>query len=511
MDNLSQTQNRWNEAAKRYSASINKELAAKEREAWTEMIQKNAPREGPLDVLDIGTGPGFFAIILSHAGHNVTAIDCTPGMIEQAKINFQKEQVNPELLLMDSHKLDFADNTFDLIVNRNVTWTLREGETAYKEWKRVLKPGGKLLIFDASWYMNLFDEEIGKAYRKKIREYYERYGSLPERPVMHKLEDYWMRLPLVGVPRPQWDKAALTKLGFTRIHIEQNINAAVSTDNPIQDIYNLTPMFMASAVKGTQAEERAELISRYWDGFAPEFAASCIEGLNSGKAEHYREIIRPHLPPHKPLKVLDAGTGAGFMAFIMAKESGHVTGVDFSPVMLEEAEYIKSKTGLNVDFQLSNTDAPPFENETFDLIISRNTTWLMQNPKKIFTEWNRVLKKDGILLYFDGNWYNYLFYEDENERFTRLRSQAREQGRPWLYGMGHSSTAVMDDMAKELTLSKERRPQWDRDHLKTFGFFIETIIDDVSLRVCTEDERFVNAYIPIFMVKARKISTPLSV
>jgi hypothetical protein len=77
--------------------------------------------------------------------------------------------------------------------------------------------------------------------------------------------------------------------------------------------------------------------------------------------------------------------------------------------------------------------------------------------------------------------------------------------------MGHSSTAVMDDMAKELTLSKERRPQWDRDHLKTFEFFIETIIDDVSSRVCTEYERFVNAYIPLFMVKARKISTPLSV
>jgi hypothetical protein len=45
----------------------------------------------------------------------------------------------------------------------------------------------------------------------------------------------------------------------------------------------------------------------------------------------------------------------------------------------------------------------------------------------------------------------------------QIRSQAREQGRPWLYGMGHSSTAIMDDMAKELPLSKERRPQWDKD------------------------------------------------
>ena len=208
MNYLTQTQKRWNEAAERYSAAINSELAAKEREAWTAIIQRNAPREGPLEILDIGTGPGFFAIILSHAGHKVTAIDCTPGMIEQAKINCQKEGVEPVLMLMDSHKLDFADNTFDLIVNRNVTWTLYEPEVAYKEWKRVLKPEGKLLIFDAAWYMNLFDEDVGLAYRKKIREYYEQYGSLPERPIMHKLEDYWIKLPLVGVPRPQWDKAA---------------------------------------------------------------------------------------------------------------------------------------------------------------------------------------------------------------------------------------------------------------------------------------------------------------
>jgi ubiquinone/menaquinone biosynthesis C-methylase UbiE len=506
MNYLKQTQKRWNEAAERYSASINGELAAKkERQAWTALIQRNAPREGPLDVLDIGTGPGFFAIILSHAGHKVTAIDCTPGMIEQAKINFQKENVKPALHLMDSHKLDFADNTFDMIVNRNVTWTLYEPEAAYREWKRVLKPGGKLLIFDAPWYMNLFDEATGIAYRKKFREYYEQYGNLPERPVMHKLEDYWMRLPLVGVPRPQWDKTVLTKLSFTCIRIERDIiDEGVSTHIPIRDIYNLTPMFMVSAVKGTPEEERADLISRYWDGFAPEFAVSCIKGIASSKDAAYMDIIRKELPAGKMLRVLDVGTGAGFMAFMLAKEGHQVTGVDFSPVMLEEAEHIKNKTGLNVDFQLSNTDALPFENETFDLIISRNTTWLMQGPEKTFTEWNRVLKENGILLYLDGNWYHYLFYGDERERFLRLREKAREKGYATLYGMGHSSSEVMDDIAKTLPLSKAVRPQWDRDNLENFGFAVETIIDDVSSQVNTEEERFINAYIPLFMVKARK-------
>ncbi|MDR2758030.1 MAG: methyltransferase domain-containing protein [Spirochaetaceae bacterium] len=505
MNFLEETKKRWNEAAKRYSESINNELAAKERQGWTALIQRNAPREGPLEVLDIGTGPGFFAIILSHAGHKVTAIDCTPGMLEQAKINFQKEGVEPALRLMDSHKLDFADNTFDLIVNRNVTWILHEPEAAYREWKRVLKPGGRLLIFDANWYMNVYDEETGAAYRRKIREYYEQYGCLPERPIMHKIEDYWIRLPLVGVPRPQWDKAVLMRLGFIRIHLEHHIDKEVSSPSPVQDIYNLMPMFMISAAKGTHQQEQADLISRYWDGYAPEFAVSCIKGLASPKAASYTELLREELPVGKPLKVLDVGAGAGFMAFLLAREGHDVTGIDFSPIMLEEAEYIKKKTGIKVDFQLSPADLLPFEEETFDLIVSRNSTWLMQEPEKAFGEWKRVLKKAGTLLYFDGNWYNYLFYDDEWERFTQIRSQARERRYTTLYGMGHSSSVIMDDIAKELPLSKALRPQWDKDNLNALGLLVEHIIDDVSPRLCTEDERFVNAYIPLFMIKARKI------
>ena len=45
-----------------------------------------------------------------------------------------------------------ADNTFDMIVSRNVTWNLEHPDRAYYEWMRVLKPGGVLLNFDANWY-----------------------------------------------------------------------------------------------------------------------------------------------------------------------------------------------------------------------------------------------------------------------------------------------------------------------------------------------------------------------
>ena len=49
---------------------------------------------------------------------------------------------------MDAENPDFPDGTFDVIVSRNLTWTLPDAEHAYQEWFRVLKPGGHLVILE---------------------------------------------------------------------------------------------------------------------------------------------------------------------------------------------------------------------------------------------------------------------------------------------------------------------------------------------------------------------------
>ena len=65
---------------------------------------------------------------------------------------------------MDAQKLDFEDNTFDVVISRNLTWNLEHPDVAYREWVRVLKAGGRLLNFDANWYGYLYEEEQRKAY-----------------------------------------------------------------------------------------------------------------------------------------------------------------------------------------------------------------------------------------------------------------------------------------------------------------------------------------------------------
>lgn len=72
-------------------------------------------------------------------------------MIAEAKAAAAHFDVNAEFRVMNAQALDFEDETFDLILTRNLTWTLPDARTAYSEWFRVLKKGGRLINFDADY------------------------------------------------------------------------------------------------------------------------------------------------------------------------------------------------------------------------------------------------------------------------------------------------------------------------------------------------------------------------
>ena len=88
----------------------------------------------------------------------MTAVDYTPAMLEEAKRNAGAYRDSIHFLQMDAQKLTFADETFDVVISRNLTWTLPDPEKAYKEWFRVLRPGGVLLNFDANYAEHIRSE-----------------------------------------------------------------------------------------------------------------------------------------------------------------------------------------------------------------------------------------------------------------------------------------------------------------------------------------------------------------
>ena len=82
----------WGTRAEGYSEVNEKELAGSQREAWLHVLEEQFPekKKEEMKILDIGTGPGFFPMILSEAGYTVAAVDYTEEMLEKAKENLGK-------------------------------------------------------------------------------------------------------------------------------------------------------------------------------------------------------------------------------------------------------------------------------------------------------------------------------------------------------------------------------------------------------------------------------------
>lgn len=242
MDQKQKLIKNWTDGANNYSNQIKVELTCFKKQAWTDIILENAGENARMDILDVGTGPGFFAIIMSEAGHRVTAIDCTEAMINEAKENAENAGITADFRISDGQDLEFEDESFDLIISRNVTWTLIDAPKAYKEWKRVLRPDGKIIIFDANWNLRFFDEAIMKKYEEDQKEYEKLFDEAPPFYTADMI-DYRKSMPMCQRFRPQWDLNTLIELGYKKIYCDMNIGDRVYNEKEMVK-YRSSPMFM---------------------------------------------------------------------------------------------------------------------------------------------------------------------------------------------------------------------------------------------------------------------------
>ena len=241
----------WTGRAEGYSEVNRGELATNQRQKWTENLKKHLPKGEPrnVKVLDVGTGPGFFAILLAEAGYQVTAVDYTEKMLKEAGKNARELAEQITWKQMDAQKLDFEDETFDAVVSRNLTWNLEKPENAYEEWMRVLKPGGKMLNYDANWYHHLFDKEKRKEYeedRKRVENLQmEDHYTCTD---IDAMEEIAREVPLSQIARPKWDLETLKALGYEKNEVEENVWKEVWSQEERAN-YQSTPMFLIISEK----------------------------------------------------------------------------------------------------------------------------------------------------------------------------------------------------------------------------------------------------------------------
>ncbi|MGB9938835.1 class I SAM-dependent methyltransferase [Methanosarcina sp.] len=118
------------------------------------------------------------------------------------------------------------------------------------------------------------------------------------------------------------------------------------------------------------------------------------------------QIFENSLPSGKRLKILDVGTGAGFLALLFAEMGHNVTGIDLSAGMLEKAKHNADNMGLEIDFFHGDAENLPFEDGSFDLVTNKFLLWTLQQPSFAVREWKRVLKPGGMVFAIDGDWFD---------------------------------------------------------------------------------------------------------
>ncbi len=233
-------QDAYNELAEEYAARIDKKPhnAYYERPATLSLL----PEVNGKHVLDVGCGPGVYAEWLVAHGGIVVAFDANLKMVKLAR-----QRVGDKAKVIQANleaPLDFlGDASFDIVVAPLVMDYVKDWETAFREFHRVLKPLGSLVFSMEHPYVKYYDHQEGSNYfNVELVEYTWRGFGKPV-----TVPSY--RRPMSAVINP------LIQAGFILDQILEPLPTAEFKEKDPQDYEELmrNPGFMCvRAIKGEQ-------------------------------------------------------------------------------------------------------------------------------------------------------------------------------------------------------------------------------------------------------------------
>lgn len=230
----------WTKRADSFFELRHDEIESEKSTKWLEEIKQLLPAGKSLNILDLGCGTGYFEVILGREGHKVTGIDLTEEMITKANEMIRiygLDSNDVKAMVGDAENVAFADESFDVVITRNLTWTLPHPIDAYKDWYRVLKKGGVLLNFDAEYAKgahNLNSPE-NIAHKNVSKE------------LADECHDIYHMLTISTLDRPEWDVHILEEIGFKDIITDKTFGDRIFVER--DEFYIPDKMFSIKAIK----------------------------------------------------------------------------------------------------------------------------------------------------------------------------------------------------------------------------------------------------------------------
>lgn len=120
---------------------------------WRKKVLQLVAEKNPEIVLDIATGTGDLALLLSATtAKKIIGLDISEGMLEVGRKKVAEKHLENkiEMILGDSEKIPFEDNYFDAITVGFGVRNFENLELGFSEILRVLKPGGRFVILETS-------------------------------------------------------------------------------------------------------------------------------------------------------------------------------------------------------------------------------------------------------------------------------------------------------------------------------------------------------------------------
>jgi SAM-dependent methyltransferase len=180
--------------------------------AWRGELARRLP-PAPARVLDVGAGTGFLSLLVASLGHQVTALDLSPGMLGRLRQRAEAAGLAVETVVGPA---DEPPTGFDAVVERHVLWTLPDPEATLAAWCRAAE-GGTLVAIESVWGA----ADPVERRRGQVRSWYDRVLRRP--PDHHAEYDPAVRqaLPLGSGTPPAAVVAAVERAGWRAPRVER--------------------------------------------------------------------------------------------------------------------------------------------------------------------------------------------------------------------------------------------------------------------------------------------------